>query len=50
VPQWHLRFDRFAYWDKFGQTGRHPPYGADIFSWWVDNEKAAKLGGNRKKN
>jgi microcin C transport system substrate-binding protein len=49
TPQWHLRFDRFAYWDKFGQTGKHPPYGADIFSWWVDAEKAAKLGGNRAK-
>lgn len=50
IPQWHLRFDRYAYWDKFGQTGRNPAYGVDLFAWWIDGEKAAKLGGNRKNN
>ncbi len=43
VPQWHARFDRIAYWDKFGRPAKTPKYGSDFFSWWVDAEKARTL-------
>ena len=43
IPHWHIRFDRIAYWDKFGRTGVTPKYGADIFAWWVDPAKEAAL-------
>jgi len=43
IPQWHIRADRIAYWDKFGQAEKKPRYGVDIFSWWVDPAKEAAL-------
>ena len=43
IPQWHIRFDRIAYWDKFGKPAQSPKYGNDFFSWWVDADKAAAL-------
>lgn len=46
IPQWHVRNDRIAYWDKFG-IPKHPKYGADAMSWWIDEEKASAL--RRKK-
>lgn len=42
IPQWHVRNDRIAYWDKFG-IPKHPAYGVDPMSWWIDPEKAAKI-------
>lgn len=33
IPQWHIRADRLAHWDRFG-IPRHPRYGPDIMSWW----------------
>ena len=49
VPQWHIRFDRIAYWDKFGKSAKSPKYGNDLMSWWVDAGKAASLE-ERKRN
>ncbi len=49
VPQWHIRFDRIAYWDKFGKPAKSPKYGNDLMSWWVDAGKAASLE-ERKRN
>ncbi len=49
VPQWHIRFDRIAYWDKFGKPAKSPKYGNDLMSWWVDADKAASLE-ERKRN
>ena len=43
VPQWHARFDRIAYWDKFGKPAKAPKYQNDLFSWWVDPRKARTL-------
>ncbi len=43
IPQWHIRYERLAYWDKFGRTGVAPKYGADLFAWWIDPGKAADL-------
>ena len=48
VPQWHIRFDRIAWWDRFGRTGRAPKYGPDVASWWVDPAKDAALDRRRE--
>ena len=44
VPQWHVPYDRVAYWDKFGRPSVVPDQGVQIETWWVDADKAAKLG------
>ena len=49
IPQWHIRFDRIAYWDKFGKPARSPRYGNDLMSWWVDAGKAASLQERKRK-
>ena len=43
IPNWHLRYERLAYWDKFGKARMTPKYGTDILAWWIDAEKAAAL-------
>ncbi|MEE8546167.1 MAG: extracellular solute-binding protein, partial [Alphaproteobacteria bacterium] len=43
IPQWYLRHERIAYWDKFGRSGTEPKYGTDLFAWWVDAEKVRAL-------
>ncbi|HEX6978741.1 MAG TPA: extracellular solute-binding protein [Alphaproteobacteria bacterium] len=48
VPGWSLRADRIAYWDKFGMPKSTPKNGVDIFSWWIDPAKAAKLRAARQ--
>jgi microcin C transport system substrate-binding protein len=48
IPQWHVQIDRIAYWDKFG-IPKHPKYGADTMSWWIDPAKEAALTQNGKK-
>jgi microcin C transport system substrate-binding protein len=49
IPQWHVRIDRIAYWDRFG-ISTHPKYGADVMSWWVDPAKDAALKNGNGKN
>ena len=49
IPQWHIRFDRIAYWDKFGKPARSPRYGNDLMSWWVDAGKAGSLDERKRK-
>lgn len=49
IPQWHIRFDRIAYWDKFGKPEKSPKYGNDLMSWWVDAGKAASLEERKRK-
>jgi microcin C transport system substrate-binding protein len=44
VPHWHIPYDRVAYWDKFGRPEKVPEQGVQIDTWWVDPDKAAKLG------
>jgi microcin C transport system substrate-binding protein len=43
VPQWHLGYDRLVFWDKFGRPEVTPDQGAQVFTWWVDPDKAAAL-------
>ena len=47
IPQWHVRIDRIAYWDRFG-ISTHPKYGADVMSWWIDPAKDAALKNGNK--
>ncbi len=47
IPQWHVRMDRLAYWDRFS-IPKHPKYGADVMSWWIDPAKDAALKNGNK--
>lgn len=49
IPNWHLTYDRLAYWKKFGRPEVVPPLGVQIEAWWVDPETAAVLQKSRKK-
>lgn len=40
IPQWHLTFDRIAYWNEFGRPAKPPKYGVDIHAWWYAPAKA----------
>lgn len=43
VPQWHIPYDRVAYWDKFGRPSTVPDQGVQIDAWWIDPEKERSL-------
>jgi microcin C transport system substrate-binding protein len=43
VPQWHIPYDRVAYWDKFGRPPVVPDQGVQIDTWWIDPQKAESL-------
>jgi microcin C transport system substrate-binding protein len=46
VPQWYGATHRLAYWDIFGRPQK-PKYGLGaIETWWIDQDKAVKLGMN----
>ena len=49
VPQWHARFDRIAYWDKFGKLAKNAKYQNDFFSWWIDPEKSRTFSSRKAK-
>ncbi|HSV30225.1 MAG TPA: extracellular solute-binding protein [Candidatus Omnitrophota bacterium] len=44
IPQWHIGYDRVAYWDKLGRPERTPMRGYQLMSWW---SKAARQSANR---
>ena len=48
VPQWHIREDRAAWWDKFGRPPKKPAYGIGFSSWWVDPKKDAMVSSGQK--
>lgn len=35
IPNWHIRFDRIAYWDKFERPAVLPAMGVDPLYWWA---------------
>lgn len=41
IPQWHLNYDRLAFWDIFGFPPPTDLRGAIFNTWWIDPEKAA---------
>ena len=44
IPHWHIPFFRVAYWDKFNRPAVTPTYALGFETWWVDADKAARLG------
>ena len=48
IPQYYVPVDRLAYWDKFGRPAKNPKFGVDIFSWWIDPEKLARVEAGRR--
>ncbi len=49
IPHWHIPYIRVAYWDKFGRPATTPRYGLDLFAWWVDPDREARLNAARGK-
>jgi microcin C transport system substrate-binding protein len=49
VPNWHIPYDRFVYWDKFGMPAKTPLQGEDFTAWWIDKAKAAALEAKKPK-
>jgi microcin C transport system substrate-binding protein len=49
VPNWHINYDRFIYWDKFAMPATIPLTGVDITSWWIDKQKEAALATKKPK-
>ena len=43
IPHWHAKYDRIAYWDKFGRPAITPIQGNQFMSWWVDPKKERVL-------
>ncbi|MGD9763637.1 MAG: extracellular solute-binding protein [Candidatus Binatia bacterium] len=48
VPNWHIAYDRLAYWNKFGRPSTIPAQGVQLETWWWDPTKAAQLAARRK--
>lgn len=34
IPQWHIRYHRVAWWNKFGKPPTDPPYDLPLEAWW----------------
>lgn len=49
IPHWHIRTDRYAFWDKFGRPKVIPPRGTSVDTWWFDPDKAAKVEAGKRK-
>ncbi|MBT3306217.1 MAG: ABC transporter substrate-binding protein [Alphaproteobacteria bacterium] len=43
IPHWHAKYDRVAYWDKFGRPKITPLQGNQFLTWWVDATKEDAL-------
>jgi len=43
IPNWHIRFDRLIYWNKFSQPAVTPKNGTSLNYWWFDPAKARAL-------
>ena len=45
IPHWHTKYDRIAYWDKFGRPNITPTQGNQFTAWWVDEKRNEALKG-----
>ena len=45
IPHWHIKFDRIAYWSKFGRPKQIPVQGNQFTAWWIDLKSATALKG-----
>ena len=43
IPQWHTPYDRVAYWNHLVRPENTPKYALDVFSWWIDAERAKNV-------
>jgi len=43
IPHWHIKYDRIAFWDKFGRPKVTPTQGNQFLTWWVDANKEDAL-------
>ena len=44
IPQWHVPYDRIAYWNKYKRSNPGPSlYNGFPTVWWYDQEAAAKV-------
>ena len=43
VPHWHIKYDRIAFWNKFGRPDITPVQGNQFMAWWVDTDKEMAL-------
>jgi microcin C transport system substrate-binding protein len=44
VPQWHVPYERVAYWKRFAHPPKLPPYAIGFPAiWWYDETSAAAL-------
>ncbi|NOE85434.1 ABC transporter substrate-binding protein [Vibrio cholerae] len=48
IPQWYLSMYRVAMWDKFSRPSVLPKYSLGLDTWWIDQEKAARLPEKRR--
>ncbi len=48
IPNWHIRFDRVLYWDKFSRPSTLVRSGVMVDRWWFDEQKSDQL--ERAKN
>lgn len=43
IPQWHNKYYRIAFWDKFSKPTIKPRYDLGLSTWWFDPKKASAL-------
>jgi microcin C transport system substrate-binding protein len=43
IPHWHIKYDRIAFWDKFGRPKVTPIQGNQFVTWWIDEKKENTL-------
>jgi len=36
IPNWHVAYERVAYWPPITPPKQHPEYNIDLMSWWYD--------------
>ena len=43
IPHWHIKYDRIAFWNKFGRPKVTPIQGNQFLTWWIDTNKESAL-------
>ena len=43
IPHWHAKYDRVAFWNKFGRPKITPTQGNQFTTWWVDDMRNGAL-------
>ena len=47
IPQWHIKGDRLAFWNKFGRPKVTPMQGYQFDTWWVDAARETALNARK---